>query len=179
VPLDVLHREGLDEALAAVGAGGGAEADLAGLGPDDRDELSLAWHRLPPWPDTVEGLTRLRRLGPVAPCSNGNVALLTDMAAAAGLPWDAILGAEVAQAYKPQPAAYLASVAALGLEPPDVMMVAAHAGDLVAAAGCGLRTAFVPRPFEHGAGGRADAAPAGVDVEAADLVDLADRLGAP
>lgn len=170
-PLDVLHRESLDDVLAALGIGG--------LDAGDRDELTLAWHRLPAWPDTVAGLTRLRRLGPVATCSNGNVALLADMAANAGLPWDAILGAEVAQAYKPQPAAYLASVAALGLEPSDVMMVAAHAGDLVAAARCGLRTGFVPRPLEHGPGGRVDVAPADVDVDAADLVDLADRLGAP
>jgi 2-haloacid dehalogenase len=159
--LDVLHREALDRLLTA--------RELAVADPD---ELTRVWHRLDPWPDTVEGLTRLKRRCVIAPCSNGHIALLVDMARHAGLPWDAILGAELAHAYKPQPAAYLRSVAALGLQPDEVMMVAAHNADLAAAAALGLRTAFVSRPTE-------DAAPGGDwDVVAADFLDLASQCGA-
>lgn len=169
--LDVLHREALGGLLEGFG--------LAGLSGEDRAELTLAWHRLDPWPDTVEGLTRLRRRFVVAPCSNGHIALVLDMAKRAGLPWDAILGAEIARAYKPQPEAYLASVAAMGLAPAEAMMVAAHNADLLAAAGCGLRTAFVRRPAEHGPGQATDLeAAAEVEVAVEDLVDLARHLGA-
>jgi 2-haloacid dehalogenase len=155
---------------------------LAGLGLElreaERTALTLAWHRLDPWPDTVAGLTRLKRRYVIAPCSNGHIAQSVNLAKHAGLPWDAILGAEIAHAYKPDPAVYLASVAALGIEPGEAMMVAAHNGDLHAAAGCGLRTAFVARPREHGPGQRSDLRPEGdVDVEATDLLDLADALG--
>src|SRR4051812_15581251 len=141
--LDVLHREALDEVLDEHGAD---------LSPAQRDELNLVWHRLDPWPDTVAGLTRLKERCVIAPVSNGNIALLVDMARHAGLPWDVILGAELARAYKPDPEAYLRSVEALGLQPGEVMMVAAHNGDLVAAGDLGLMTAFVPRPTEHGPG---------------------------
>jgi 2-haloacid dehalogenase len=127
---------------------------------------------LDPWPDTVEGLTRLKRRFVIAPCSNGHIALLVNMAKYAGLPWDAILGAEIAHAYKPQRAAYLGSVAALGLEPGEVVMVAAHNSDLAAAAACGLRTAFVPRPTED-TGPTAD-----WDIVASDFLDLASQCGA-
>jgi 2-haloacid dehalogenase len=161
VSLDVLHREALDALLAE-----------RGLAAADPDELTRAWHRLDPWPDVVEGLTRLKRRFVIAPCSNGHIALLVNMAKRAGLPWDAILGAEVARAYKPQPAAYLRSVEALGLRPGDVVMVAAHNDDLEAARSYGLLTAFVPRPTE-------DAAPTGPwDIVAGDFLELAARCGA-
>lgn len=171
VNLDVLHREALDQVLDEFG--------LGAVGAADRDELTRAWHRLDPWPDAVEGLSALRRRFVVAACSNGHIALVVDMAKRAGLPWDAVLGAEIARAYKPQPEAYLRSVAALGLEPAEAMMVAAHNSDLTAAAACGLQTAFVARPAEHGPGQVTDLSPApGFDVAATDLVDLARILGA-
>lgn len=170
VVLDVLHREALDDVLAELGLE---------LGAPQRDELTLAWHRLDPWSDTVEGLTRLKRRFVIAPCSNGHIAQSVNLARHAGLPWDAILGAEIAHAYKPDPAVYRASVAALGIEPGEAMMVAAHNGDLAAAAACGLRTAFVARPREHGPGQRTDLhADGDVDVEAGDLLVLADALDA-
>ena len=147
VVLDVLHREALDDVLDELGLE---------LGESERDELTLAWHRLDPWPDTVEGLTRLKERFIIAPCSNGHIAQSVNLARHAGLPWDAILGAEIARAYKPDPRVYEASVAALGLEPAEVMMVAAHNGDLDAAAACGLQTAFVARPTEHGPGQETD-----------------------
>jgi 2-haloacid dehalogenase len=162
VVLDVLHREALDDVLAEL------QLDLDAAA---RDELTLAWHRLDPWPDTVPGLTRLKQRFVIAPCSNGHIAQSVNLARYAGLPWDAILGAEIARAYKPDPRVYRASVAALGLEPGDVMMVAAHISDLEAAAACGLRTAFVPRPTEgdlHAAGR--------CDVEVPDFEALADAL---
>jgi 2-haloacid dehalogenase len=169
--LDVLHREALDEVLATHGA------DLT---PEQREELNLVWHRLDPWPDTVPGLTRLKERFVIAPVSNGNIALLVDMAKHAGLPWDVILGAEPARAYKPQPDAYLRSAEALGIAPGEAMMVAAHNGDLVAAAALGFMTAFVPRPREHGPGQTSDLrAEAAYDVVATDLVDLANALTAP
>ena len=168
VVLDVLHREALDDVLDELGLE---------LGAAERDELTRAWHRLDPWPDTVAGLTRLKARYVIAPCSNGHIAQSVNLARHAGLPWDAILGAEIAGAYKPDPRVYLASVAALGLEPAEVIMVAAHNGDLAAAASCGLRTAFVARPREHGQGQRSDLhADGGVDVEADDFLALADAL---
>jgi 2-haloacid dehalogenase len=154
--LDVLHREALDGLVKV----------------DDPEELTRVWHRLDPWPDTVEGLSRLKRKYVIAPCSNGHIALLVNLAKHAGLPWDAILGAEIAHAYKPQPAAYLGSVEALGLEPGEVVMVAAHNDDLAAAAACGLRTAFVPRPTED------TEATADWDIVTTDFLDLATQCGA-
>jgi 2-haloacid dehalogenase len=166
--LDVLHREALDDVLAAHGA------DLPAA---ERDELNRCWHRLDAWADTVPGLARLRERFILAPVSNGNIALLVDMARHARLPWDAILGAELARAYKPQPEAYLRSVEALGLRPEQVMMVAAHNGDLIAAGDLGLTTAFVPRPTEHGPGQTTDLEPErDYDVVARDLIALADML---
>lgn len=162
--LDVLHRESLDELLAAY------EIDLPEA---HRAELNLAWHRLDPWPDTVEGLTRLKERFVIAPVSNGNIALMVDMARRAGLPWDVILGAEIARAYKPQPEAYLRSAEALAIAPGEAMMVAAHNGDLLAAQEVGLMTAFVPRPAEQGPGQTTDLAPEGdYDAVAEDLVAL-------
>ena len=168
VVLDVLHREALDDVLDELGL------ELVAA---ERDELTRAWHRLDPWPDTVSGLTRLKARHVIAPCSNGHIAQSVNLVRHAGLPWDAILGAEIARAYKPDPRVYLASVAALGLEPAEVMMVAAHTGDLAAASSCGLRTAFVPRPQEHGPGQTSDLhADGDVDVEADDFLALADAL---
>lgn len=169
VSLDVLHRESLDGVLAGT--------PLAVISPDERDELTRAWHRLDPWPDTVPGLTRMKRRHVIAPNSNGHIALILDLAKRAGLPWDVILGSETARAYKPLPEAYLRNVAAVGLEPGEVMMVAAHNDDLAAAAACGLRTAFVVRRGEHGPGQTSDLEPhRDYDLVADDLLDLAELL---
>jgi len=168
--LDVLHRESLVALLE--------RHRVKGLSDADVDHMNRAWHRLDPWPDVVEGLTRLKRKRIIAPCSNGNIALMVNLAKRAGLPWDCILGAETARAYKPMPEAYLASCRQLALPPAHVMMVAAHNGDLKAAKAQGLATAFVPRPREHGPGQTTDLAadPACVDVAAQDFIDLAARL---
>jgi 2-haloacid dehalogenase len=143
------------------------------------DELNLAWHRLDPWPDSVAGLTRLKAGFIIAPLSNGNVVLLLDMAKRAGLPWDAILGAEVVQAYKPTPEAYSRTADILAMRPERICLVAAHNSDLAAARKCGMRTAFIPRPTEHGSnqttGLRAEE---DWDVVANDFVALAEKAGA-
>ena len=140
--LDVLHRESLDKLLVKYG--------FTGLSEADKEHINRVWHRLKPWPDTVEGLQRLKSRYIIGTLSNGNVGLLTRMAKHAGLPWDVVLGAETARAYKPLPQAYLASAELLNLAPSQVMLVAAHNGDLAAAASTGLRTAFVARPAEYG-----------------------------
>ena len=173
VRLDVLHWENLVAILPAFGI------DPAKVPAAELDELNLAWHRLDPWPDVVPGLTRLKRRYVIAPLSNGNVVLMLDMAKRAGLPWDAILGAELAQAYKPDPEAYLRTVDILAMRPDEVCMVAAHNSDLAAARRCGLATAFVPRPTEHGPGQTRDLKPEqDWDVVAEDFSDLADKLTA-
>src|SRR5687768_17368726 len=168
--LDVLHRESLDQLIARYGIKGLSEADI--------ERMNRVWHRLDPWPDAVAGLTRLKSRFIIAPCSNGNIALMVNMAKRAGLPWDCILGAETARAYKPMPEAYLASCRQLGLPPARVMMVAAHNGDLAAAKAQGLMSAFVARPAEYGPGQRSDleADPACVDVAARDFIELAAKL---
>ncbi len=167
--LDDLHRENLRTVLDEFG--------LAGCPAAAIEELNRAWHRLDPWPDVVAGLTRLKRRFILATLSNGNVALMVNMARRAGLPWDAILGAEVARAYKPMPEAYLRTADCLGLAPSQCLMVAAHNGDLLAASACGFRTAFVARPTEHGPDQTTDLrAEHAFDVVAADFLDLADRL---
>jgi 2-haloacid dehalogenase len=172
VRLDVLHRENLEAVLPDFGI------DLARVPAAELDELNLAWHRLDPWPDAVPGLTRLKRRFIVAPLSNGNVILMLDMAKRAGLPWDAILGAELARAYKPSPEAYLRTLDILAMRPDEVCMVAAHNSDLAAARGCGLATAFVPRPTEHGPSQTKDLAPEQAwDVITKDFGELADKLG--
>ena len=136
------------------------------------DALNKVWHRLKPWPDSVAGLTRLKKKYIIAPLSNGNVALLTDMAKQSGLPWDLILGAELARHYKPDRETYLTAVDLLGLKPSEVMMAAAHSGDLRAAASFGLRTGFIYRPNERGPGGKAGAP---VDWKALHFVPAADK----
>lgn len=172
VRLDTLHRENLEAALAEFGI------DAAAVPADKLDELNLAWHRLDPWPDVVAGLTRLKSRYIIAPLSNGNLALMLDMAKRAGLPWDAILGAEFVQAYKPMPEAYLRTADMLAMRPREICMIAAHNSDLAAARACGLRTGFVPRPAEHGPGQATDLRPEqDWDVVAADFEDLAQRLG--
>ena len=170
VKLDDLHRMNLDQLLERFGLGGLDEAE--------RDNLNRVWHRLDPWPDVVEGLTWMKRRYILATLSNGNVALMVNMAKRAGLPWDVILGAEVAGFYKPRPEAYLKSAELLGLAPEQCMMVAAHNNDLIAARGCGFRTAFVYRRNEHGPGQTSDLKPEeDYDVVAEGFLDLAQQLG--
>ena len=174
VRLDVLHKENLAKAMAAYGI------DLSSIPDDELDELNHAWHRLDPWPDSVEGLLRLKRRFMIAPLSNGNIRLMVDMAKRAALPWDAILGAEVVRAYKPSPQVYTDTVEILGLKPAEVCMVAAHNGDLAAARQCGLKTAFVIRPTEHGPAQQSDLHPTQAwDFVASDMNDLATKLGCP
>lgn len=172
VVLDVLHRENLEDLLREHGI------DPVGLGEDRLSEWNRAWHRLDPWPDTVEGLTRLKRRFPIVALSNGNVAMMVAMSRHGGLPWDAILGAEFARYYKTHPRAYLASAEALELEPSELCLVAAHHSDLAAARACGLMTAYVHRPNEHG-GGSAPDGHARQDWEwtANSFTELADMLG--
>jgi len=169
--LDDLHRMTLDRILG--------EFNVTGLDETEKDALNRAWHRLRPWPDSVGGLARLKKRFIIAPLSNGNIALMTDLAKHAGLPWDCILGAELVRHYKPDPIVYQSAADFLNLARGDVMMVAAHLGDLRAAKAVGLRTAFVPRPLEYGPAGKPDLkGDASVDVEAKDFDDLARRLGA-
>jgi 2-haloacid dehalogenase len=169
--LDALHRMTLDKILP--------EFKLTGLSEDEKDALNHAWHRLTPWPDAVAGLTRLKKKYIIAPLSNGNISLMTDLARHAHLPWDVILGAELARHYKPDREVYQSAADILDLQPPEVMMVAAHLGDLRAAKLVGLRTAFVTRPKEFGPEGKPDLkADASVELSATDFNDLATQLGA-
>ncbi len=168
--LDVLHRRNLERILPRFG--------IAGLSEDILSDLNRAWHRLDAWTDVAPGLTRLKRRLLLAPVSNGNISLMVDLARRNGLPWDAILGAEIAGDYKPKPRVYLAACAAFDLAPGDCMMVAAHSRDLAAAAALGLRTAHVARPNEHGPGTGERAPTVPVDVASVSLLDLADKLGA-
>lgn len=172
VKLDILHREMLEAVLRDL------DIDPASLDPALLGDWTDAWHRLDPWPDSVAGIARLRTAFPAVTLSNGNVALMVDMARRAGLVWDAILGAEYARAYKPQPAAYLATADALGLAPQELCLVASHHSDLAAARGCGLMAAYIDRPMEYG-GARAPDADAAQDWEyrADSLTDLAAQLG--
>jgi len=170
--LDDLHRMVLDEILMEFRM-------IPALNEEAKDHLNRVWHRLKPWPDSVAGLKRLKKKFIIAPLSNGNVALLTDMARNAGLPWDLILSAELAKHYKPDRESYLTAVELLGLKPQEVMMVAAHIGDLNAARSFGLRTGFIHRPKEYGPTRQADVAkPGQFDVVSRDMIDLASQLGA-
>ena len=170
--LDVLHRENLDGVLRDHGI------DPAGIAAEELDWLNRAWHRLDPWPDTIPGLIRLRAKHFLAPLSNGNILLLANMAKRAGIPWDAVLGAEAAQAYKPQPEAYLRTADILGLKPGEVALVAAHNNDLAAAQKCGLSTGFVHRPTEHGPKQTRDLKVEGDwDVVGNSIVEVAKKLG--
>ncbi len=167
--LDVLHRINLERALPRFGITGLAEETMA--------HLNLAWHRLDAWPDVPPGLARLRGRFRLAPVSNGNISLMVDLARRNALPWDAILGAEIAGDYKPKPRVYLAACEAFDLPPGDCCMVAAHSSDLAAAAACGLRTAHIARPNEHGPGQGETKPTVPVDYAARDIEDLAGKLG--
>jgi 2-haloacid dehalogenase len=168
--IDGLHRRILDGLLA--------ERGLA-LGEEARADLNRVWHRLRPWPDSVAGLARLKAGFTITTLSNGNLSLLVAMAKHAGLPWDAVLSAELFGHYKPDPEVYLGAARLLDLQPHEVMLVACHPADLRAAAACGLRTAYVPRPLERGPGGAMEPCAAGeFDLVAADFVDLAAQLDA-
>ncbi len=163
-----LHREKLDELLAEHGSP---------LDDAEAAHLNRVWHRLDPWPDSVGGLARLRSRFVASTLSNGNLALLVNMAKYSGLPWDAFLSADLLGHFKSDPEAYLAAARALTLEPHEVMMVAAHKADLEAASACGLRTAYVPRPLEAGPANPSDASPdPRFDLNATDLHDLASQL---
>lgn len=167
-----LHRMMLDEIAAEFG--------LASLEPEQRDELTSFWTQLPPWPDTVPGLTRLKSRFAIAPLSNGNFAMLVGLAKFAGLPWDCILSAEFAKRYKPDPEVYRMASAYLETPLENMVMVAAHNYDLAAARELGMQTAFVARPFEYGPGQTDDLAPAGpMTYTATDFNDLADQLECP
>lgn len=168
--LDVLHRENLKKVATDFG--------LGALSAEDEDFLVTAWHRLPGWPDSSEGMLRLKQKFILGSQSNGNIALIVNMAKYANLPWDVVLGAEVVGHYKPQPEAYLNACTALGLATENCMMVAAHNDDLVAARAAGLKTAFVCRPTEHGIGQTKDLrAEQDWEFIAQDFNDLADKLG--
>lgn len=168
--IDDLHRLILEEVLA--------KFHVTALSDAEKTHLNRAWHRLKPWPDAVRGLKRLKKKFTIATLSNGNVALLNNMAKNAGLPWDLILSAEIFHHYKPEPEVYLGAADMLGLEPREVMLVAAHKDDLRAAARQGLRTALVLRPNEYGRGRHPDLAPEpAFDINATDFNDLAAQLG--
>jgi len=168
--IDQLHRLILDDVLAKL--------RLDALTAQDRDHLNLAWHRLRPWPDSRPGLKRLKKRYVLATLSNGNISLLVNMARNAGLPWDCVFSAELFRHYKPDPEAYLGAAALLGLQPSQVLMVAAHKDDLQAAKRCGLRTAFVRRPLERGPGATSDlSSDPSFDFNADDFNDLASQLG--
>jgi 2-haloacid dehalogenase len=167
--LDVLHRRNLELILPRF--------KVDKLSEEQRRELNLAWHKLAAWPDVPPGMVRLKRRYMLAPCSNGNISLMVNLARRNRLPWDAILGSEIAGDYKPKARVYLASCEAFDLKPEECMMVAAHTKDLMAAAALGLRTGHIARPNEHGPG-RGETAPGDkVDFAANSLEDLAGRLG--
>ena len=169
--IDELHRITLDALLERHG--------VTGLSEAERDRLNRAWHRLAPWPDSVAGLTRLKRRYIIGTLSNGNVALLLNMAKHSGLPWDMIFSAELVRHYKPDPETYRSVPDLLRISPGEVMLVAAHNSDLVAAAREGLRTGFVARPTEYGPHQKHDfKAEHPFDVVAGDFLELAERLGA-
>jgi 2-haloacid dehalogenase len=169
--IDRLHRMILDDLLKQFG--------IRGLSEAEKFEFNRAWHRLAPWPDARAGLARLKRRYVIATLSNGNVALLVNMAKNVGLPWDTVISAELFHHYKPDPEAYLGTAALLDLAPEEVMLVAAHKDDLRAAAACGLKIGFVPRPLEKGPTSEPDTKPErAFSVNAKDFVDLARKLGA-
>ena len=170
VRLDVLHAENLDYVLA--------RNDLAVFSEAEKARLVKAWHRLEGWPDVSDGLQRLKKNFIIAPQSNGNISLLVNMAKAANLPWDVILGAEIVQTYKPRPEAYERACDALGLTTANCMMVAAHNDDLLAARNTGMKTAFVKRPTEHGPQQTTDlTAESDWDFGVDSFLELAEQLG--
>ena len=168
--IDELHRLILDDLLPQFG--------LQHLSEAERVHLNHVWHRLEAWPDSVEGLKRLKSKYTICSLSNGNLGLLTNMAKRAGLPWDCVLSAEVFKAYKPDPATYLGVANVFDVQPSEVMLCAAHHDDLAAARACGLGTAYIERPFEFGTAQPKDVSPqAGNDLHAKNINHLADLLG--
>ena len=168
--LDALHRASLEELIE--------EFAITDLTEEEKDHLNKVWHRLEPWPDSIPGLTRLKKRYIISTLSNGNVALLTRMAKGAGLPWDLILSAELIQHYKPDPEIYLMVPQLLDLLPAEVMLVAAHPDDLRAAHTNCLRTAYVPRPLEYGPDEDPEPADPAFDIVAEDFIELARKMGA-
>jgi 2-haloacid dehalogenase len=166
--LDSLHRASLEGLLREFG--------IRDLTEEETDHLNRVWHRLDPWPDAVEGLRRLKSRYIIAPLSNGNVALLVNLAKRAGLPWDLILSAELVRHYKPDPETYLMAPELLSLRHDQVMMVAAHPDDLRAAQKYGLKTAYVPRPMEFGPQGEADPPDPSFDLVASNFIELYRKL---
>ena len=169
--LDALQSETLRQLAPQFG--------LPILGDDALDHLARMWHELPGWPDTAEGMARLRAKYLLAPLSNGHVALLIRLARTAGITFDAVFGADVFRQYKPDPHTYLGAANLLGCEPQEVMFVASHPSDLEAAAACGLRTCYVSRPLEYGAGVVVERTPADGDFDmmVSDLVEMATVMG--
>jgi 2-haloacid dehalogenase len=154
------------------------EFGISGFSDTDREELTLAWQRLQPWPDVVPGLTRLKGVFTLATLSNADVAAVVNISKRAGLPWDAIFAAEMAGVFKPDPAIYRMAATYLGLDAGEIMMVASHKYDIRAAAGLGFQTAFVARPLEFGVGGDVDVAYSDeFDINSSDFLDLAEQLG--
>ena len=169
--IDTLHRLILDELLS--------KHKISNLSEQETDGLNRAWHRLDPWPDSVEGLTLLKKDYIISSLSNGNVALLVNMAKYGGLPWDMVLSAEIAKHYKPDPESYLSTSEYLGLPINQVMMVAAHKNDLKSAKSNGMMTGYVPRPKEHGENTVVDyAEEAYIDIMADDFIDLSKKMSA-
>jgi 2-haloacid dehalogenase len=170
VSVHSVYREALDTVLD--------ECGLSGIADAERDELTLAWQRLRPWPDVVPGLTRLKGVFTLATLSNADVSAVINISKRAGLPWDAVFAAEMAGVFKPDPVVYRMAATYLGLDPAEIMMVASHKYDIRAAGGLGFRTAFVARPLEFGVDGEADVAYSDeFDINASDFLDLADQLG--
>lgn len=168
--IDELHRMILDDILR--------QFSIATLDEGQKRHLNKVWHRLDAWPDTVEGLTRLKSRYMVCTLSNGNIGLLADMAKHAGLPWDCILSAEVFRAYKPDPATYLGVAQVFDVSPGEVMLAAAHQDDLAGARACGLKTAYIERPAEFGSTRAKDVSPEPANsLHAKDIIDLAVQLG--
>jgi 2-haloacid dehalogenase len=168
--LDALHRTSLDKLVTDFG--------IKGLSEEDLVHINLGWHRLNPWPDSVPGLTRLKSRFIIGPLSNGNVSLLLNMAKFGGIPWDMIFGSDLFEHFKPDPETYLGVARMLDVRPDQVMMAAAHNGDLGSARRCGLMTAFFPRPNEYGPHQKRDyAAEQDWDIVATDIQDLASKLG--
>jgi 2-haloacid dehalogenase len=172
--LDALHRRNLERFLPRFI---GKDLGVTNLSEATLHDLTLAWHRLDAWPEVPAALTRLKTKLMIAPVSNGNISLMVDLARRNQFPWDAILGAEVARDFKPKPGVYLSACAALDLAPAQCMMVAAHSGDLSAAAACGLRTAHIARPNEHGPGNGESAPNVPVDLFGQGLDEIAEKLG--
>ena len=167
--IDVLHRMILDELLS--------EYNITNLTESEKDHFNRAWHRLDPWPDSVPGLTELKKNYVISPLSNGNVALLVNMAKHGGLPWDTVLSAELAQHYKPDPEAYQSTSEFLGFPIEQIMMVAAHKNDLKSAMGQGMMTGYIPRPKEHGPNTTVDSNPEDyIDIIGENFVDFANKM---